>query len=325
MKRVLRPGGKLAVLEFSKPSVFPIKQVFTFYSKYILPLWGKIFSGSQEAYVYLPESVKHFPEGQHFIDILSKCGYQNTSFSRLTFGITQFMKEQNRNMVAKWLMLALLLVIGPLVKGQEINPTYDLHRIHFGFSIIGNYGKLKYNTASDFMDNDTIQTINTNSFPGFGVGGIMNLKVAEYWDFRTMVNIQFVERHLQYNFRGGDIQTAKVNSTYMEIPLQMKYKSKRNHNKRFYWVGGATYRYDFASDIDTERSNTKPIVALYPATFSYDFGAGLDLYYEFFKFSPEIRISNGIGNSMVPDSFIYSSSLSRMSPKLIQFFLHFEG
>ena len=58
---------------------------------------------------------------------------------------------------------------------------------------------------------------------------------------------------------------------------------------------------------------------------SYDFGAGLDLYYEFFKFSPEIRISNGIGNSMVPDSFIYSSSLSRMSPKLIQFFLHFEG
>ena len=235
------------------------------------------------------------------------------------------MKEQNRNMVAKWLMLGLLLVISPLVKGQEINPTYDLHRIHLGFSIIGNYGKLKYNTASDFMDNDTIQTINTNSFPGFGVGGIMNLKVAEYWDFRTMVNIQFVERHLMYNFRGGDIQTAKVNSTYMEIPFQMKYKSKRNHNKRFYWVGGVTYRYDFASDIDTERSNTKPIVALYPATFSYDFGAGLDLYYEFFKFSPEIRISNGLGNSMVPDSFIYSSSLSRMSPKLIQFFLHFEG
>ncbi len=235
------------------------------------------------------------------------------------------MKEQNRNMMTKWLMLGLMLMFGPLVKGQEINPTYDLHRIHFGFSIIGNYGKLKYNTASDFMDNDTIQTINTNSFPGFGVGGIMNLKVAEYWDFRTMVNIQFVERHLMYNFRGGDIQTAKINSTYMEIPFQMKYKSKRSHNKRFYWVGGVTYRYDFASDIDTERSNTKPIVALYPATFSYDFGAGLDLYYEFFKFSPEIRISNGLGNSMVPDSFIYSSSLSRMSPKLIQFFLHFEG
>ncbi len=235
------------------------------------------------------------------------------------------MKAQNKMAVIKSFILGLLITVGSTLHAQEINPTYDLHRVHFGFSIIGNYGKLKYNTASNFLDNDTIQTINTSSFPGFGVGGIMNLKVADYWDFRTMVNIQFVERHLLYNFRGGAVETAKINSTYMEIPFQLKYKSKRNHNKRFYWVGGATYRYDFASDIDTERSNTKPIVALYPATFSYDFGAGLDLYYEFFKFSPEIRISNGLGNSLVPDSFIYSSSLSRMSPKLIQFFLHFEG
>jgi len=235
------------------------------------------------------------------------------------------MKELSKYIASAILLCSMLIASNTTSYAQEINPTYDLHRLHFGFSIIGNYGKLKHATRSDFMTSDTIQTVNTNSFPGFGVGGIMNVKVAEYWDFRTMVNIQFVERHLEYNFRGGEQQVAKINSTYMEIPFLLKYKSKRNHNKRFYWVGGATYRYDFASDIDTERSNTKPIVALYPATFSYDFGAGLDLYYEFFKFSPEIRISNGIGNSLVPDSFIYASSLSRMSPKLVQFFLHFEG
>jgi demethylmenaquinone methyltransferase/2-methoxy-6-polyprenyl-1,4-benzoquinol methylase len=88
MKRILRPGGKLVVLEFSKPSVFPIKQIFNFYSKYILPIWGKLLSGSTEAYVYLPESVKHFPEGEEFTDILQKCGYQNTNITRLTFGIS---------------------------------------------------------------------------------------------------------------------------------------------------------------------------------------------------------------------------------------------
>ena len=235
------------------------------------------------------------------------------------------MKALSKKTFLKTGILGLIMCVANMGKAQEINPTYDLHRLHFGFSIIGNYGKLKYTTAGEFMNNDTIQTIQTNSFPGFGVGGIMNVKVAEYFDFRTMVNIQFVERHLQYNFRGGNVETAKINSTYMEIPLQLKYKSKRNNNKRFYWVGGVTYRYDFASDIETERSNTKPIVALYPATFSYDVGAGLDLYYEFFKFSPEIRISNGLGNSLVPDEFIYASSLSRMSPKLVQFFLHFEG
>jgi Outer membrane protein beta-barrel domain len=229
------------------------------------------------------------------------------------------------NRLSSYLLIIILLLIGPVAKAQEINPLYDIQKVHFGFSIIGNWGKLKYTTSQDFMDVDTIQQINTKSFPGFGVGGIMNVRVADYWDFRTMVNIQFVERHLQYNFKGGEVQTAKINSTYMEIPFLLKYKSKRNKNARLYWVGGATYRFDFASDIDTDRSNTKPIVALNPVTFSYDLGAGLDLYFPYFKFSPEVRISNGIGNSLVKDPFIYASSLSRMSPKLIQFFLHFEG
>ena len=219
----------------------------------------------------------------------------------------------------------MMLMSTSALRAQEINPLYDIQKVHFGFSIIGNYGKLKYTTAPDFLDNDTVQQINTKSFPGFGVGGIMNIRLAKYWDFRTMVNIQFVERHLEYRFKGGDIQLAKINSTYMEIPFLLKYKSKRNKNARLYWVGGATYRYDFASDINTDRSNTKPIVALYPATFSYDIGAGLDLYFPYFKFSPEIRISNGVGNALAKDPFIYASSLSKVSPKLVQFFLHFEG
>lgn len=228
---------------------------------------------------------------------------------------------------SKKILFSLLMITGlfKILPAQEINPLYDIQKVHFGFSIIGNWGKLKYTTAPNFMDFDTIQQINTQSFPGFGVGGIMNVRISDYFDFRTMVNIQFVERHLEYRFKGGDVKVAKMNSTYMEIPLLIKYKSKRNRNTRFYWVGGATYRYDFASDINTDRSNTKPIVALQPATFSYDVGAGFDFYYPYFKFSPEIRISNGIGNSLVKDPYFYASSLSRMSPKLIQFFLHFEG
>lgn len=87
IKRVLRPGGKAVILEFSKPHVFPIKQLFGFYSKYILPLWGKLFSGSEAAYRYLPESVKHFPEGKEMKEILLKCGYKTADFKRLTFGI----------------------------------------------------------------------------------------------------------------------------------------------------------------------------------------------------------------------------------------------
>jgi hypothetical protein len=211
------------------------------------------------------------------------------------------------------------------VQGQQLNPLYDRQPVHFGFSLIGNSPRMKYTMSQDFMDFDTMQSVRTNPFPGFGVGAIANFRLGQYWDLRTMVNVQFVERHLQFDFKGGHQEFAEIRSTYLDIPVLVKYKSKRYKNSRIYLVGGPVFRYDFASDIDTDRSNTKPVVALNPTTFSYDVGFGWDFYYEFFKFSPEIRLSNGLGNHMVEDPFIFAGSITRMSPKLIQFFLHFEG
>lgn len=85
--RVLKPGGKLAVLEFSKPTVFPVKQAYNFYFKTILPLWGRFISGSNNAYTYLPESVQAFPDGPDFIAILNQIGFHYTEQEKLTFGI----------------------------------------------------------------------------------------------------------------------------------------------------------------------------------------------------------------------------------------------
>lgn len=85
--RVLRPGGKLVVLEFSKPRVFPIKQLYAFYSAYILPSIGKLVSRDSSAYTYLPESVQAFPEGKDFLQHLDATGFVNNQQKRLTFGI----------------------------------------------------------------------------------------------------------------------------------------------------------------------------------------------------------------------------------------------
>lgn len=88
MSRVMRPGGKLAILEFSKPKTFPVKQVFAFYFKYILPLLGKMVSKHATAYTYLPDSVMAFPEGRDFCAILEQCGFKNAKATPLTFGIS---------------------------------------------------------------------------------------------------------------------------------------------------------------------------------------------------------------------------------------------
>lgn len=88
MCRVLRPGGKLAILEFSNPQKFPVKQLYKFYFRYILPTLGKLVSKHSRAYTYLPESVMAFPEGKVFCNTLGICGFKEANARPLTFGIT---------------------------------------------------------------------------------------------------------------------------------------------------------------------------------------------------------------------------------------------
>ena len=87
MLRVIRPGGKAIILEFSKPKMFPIKQAFGFYSKYFIPFFGKRISKDEKAYAYLPESVAAFPEGKDFENVLEKLNYKNIKSIPVSGGI----------------------------------------------------------------------------------------------------------------------------------------------------------------------------------------------------------------------------------------------
>lgn len=88
MHRVLKPGGKVVILEFSKPKSFPFKQLYNFYFTYILPGIGRLVSKDQSAYTYLPESVQQFPDGKAFTEILDELGFSQTTCKPLTLGIS---------------------------------------------------------------------------------------------------------------------------------------------------------------------------------------------------------------------------------------------
>ena len=87
MNRVLKPGGSVVVLEFSRPTLFPFKQLYNFYFKNLLPVIGRITSKDPKAYSYLYESVQAFPDGADFIKELENTGYRSATYKPLTLGI----------------------------------------------------------------------------------------------------------------------------------------------------------------------------------------------------------------------------------------------
>lgn len=88
MRRVLRPGGRLVIIELTSPVRFPMKQLFCLYSRVLMPLIGKIISRDAKAYSYLPATMEAFPQGEVMQEILLKAGYTNVQFKRFTFGLS---------------------------------------------------------------------------------------------------------------------------------------------------------------------------------------------------------------------------------------------
>jgi len=84
---VLKPGAIVCILEFSKPKYFPVKQLYSFYSFFILPFLGRLFSKDKSAYRYLPESVEQFPDGEEFLKVLKQSGFTQVREYRQTFGV----------------------------------------------------------------------------------------------------------------------------------------------------------------------------------------------------------------------------------------------
>lgn len=209
-------------------------------------------------------------------------------------------------------------------KAQQNNPLYDLQKVHFGFAFVGNHANYKMNPDRSFWVKNQMLNMKQINYAGFGFGGLMNLRMSDYWDFRTALNLHFTQRDVEFTLEDQSKQQVEMENTYFEVPMLMKLKSVRHRNIRFYVVGGVNYRYDFASDIDTDRSLEKPVVALSPNTFSYDLGLGMDFYFEFFKFSPEIKISSAITSYLEKDQYVYSQSLGSLLPRLIQISFCFE-
>lgn len=228
-------------------------------------------------------------------------------------------------------LCSMLLLCGQTaVYGQRIKvrnlEKYDKQRLHFGFLLGFNTTDFRVTRADDFYRSDSVLTLEADGKAGFNLGIIVNLGLTNNLDLRFVPDLAFSQRDLIYKMTTkigpSDIVLKKVESTFLEFPLELKFKSNRVNNYRFYVTGGFKYMIDLVSQAKVE--NQEELVKLEKNDFGYIIGVGMDLYLPLFKFAPEIKMFQGIPNVLATDPSVYTTSISALKSRIFTFSLTFE-
>lgn len=210
---------------------------------------------------------------------------------------------------------------GQIKRTQTNLPNYDDRKLHYGFTLGINTTRYKLLHSERFVREDTAISALAPRSTGFSLGFILNYKIADYFTVRLLPTVSFYERRVNYILKGGTGASQVTESTFVEFPLMGQYRSERRGNLRMYMTAGLKAGIE-AGAKKKEKKETDLRVNNYD--LSFDYGFGLDIFYPFFKFSPEIRFSHGLLNLLNDDPNVYSQSLNRISTHTVSLFLHFE-
>ncbi|MBS1765271.1 MAG: PorT family protein [Bacteroidetes bacterium] len=206
-------------------------------------------------------------------------------------------------------------------------PKYDRQRFHFGFILGINKTDFVIDRISGLSLIDSLHTIESKGMSGFNLQIVTNMRLGEYFDLRFLPGLAFASRNLIYTFERGrpldNVVTKKVESTFVEFPVDLKFKSARLNNFRAYVLGGVKYSIDMVSQAKV-KSKDKEFVKLQRYDYGYEIGVGCDFYLPMFKFSPEIKMYHGVRNLLVKDNLVYSQSLDGLFTKMFTLSFTFE-
>lgn len=231
----------------------------------------------------------------------------------------------------KLFFLFTLLVTPVLVFGQKNKvpnlPKYDKQKIHFGFLLGVNITDFAIKRKGDFNLSDSLYVVESAKQSGFNLGIVSNLRMGNNFDLRFLPQLSFAQRNLIYSIYVNGVKykdvTKKVESTFLEFPLELKFKSNRINNYRIYVLGGGKFGIDMVSQAKVKNKD-KEYVKLRRNDYGYTIGVGLDAYMELFKFSIELKMYNGLSNLLVPDPSVYSRTLAKLNSKIFLISLTFE-
>lgn len=227
-------------------------------------------------------------------------------------------------------LLVSLAFCAPAFSQENSASGIDEMKFNFGFLIGYNSNTTRIVKTTDYRDNDSLylQSITPGANSGFQFGPIVNLKVTNNIDLRFTPNLCFADRSITYNYSNPALnKTKQIESTYVDLPLDIKLKSVRHRNVRFYLIGGIRPGIDVISQKkfdDTDFDEVDKRVKLDRLNLAWEAGFGFDLYYLYFKMSPEIKISRGIVNVLKKENNRFSRPLDGLFAEVFQVNFCFE-
>lgn len=203
---------------------------------------------------------------------------------------------------------------------------HDSKPYYFGLSFSVNQARYRIRYSDAFANTDTFMSIQPKWGTGFNLGIMGNLRLGKFVDLRMIPSISFAEKRLEYNEPNSPsaITQKSIESIYLHLPLQLKFKSDRLHNFRFYGLTGVKFDYDMAANANSRKKDE--FLKFKPIDFGYELGFGLEFYYPNFIFSPEIKLSEGMVNQIFIDrSLPLTNAIDQIRTRSIVFTIHLEG
>lgn len=196
---------------------------------------------------------------------------------------------------------------------------------YFGMTLGLNNSGYRINQSEFFINNDSINISESSSGGGFVLAGIINLKIGDYFDFRALPGFSFSNRSFEFTYQEeSDLRKRSVESVFFEMPFMIRFKSAPYKDKRAFMVAGMKYSYDVQSNSSTRDAST--LIKISPHDFQLEVGLGMQFFYPYFIFSPEIKYSRGVGNILIFDDLLTESKvLENVVSQVITISFHFEG
>lgn len=229
-------------------------------------------------------------------------------------------------------MSVIFLLNNFILSGQKQKPKneswYDEKPLHFGFSLGFNSMDFDITPSQQNFRIDSLYPEVSILNPGINIQIVTDLRPADRLDIRFLPGVSFGQRVIRFYKNEVLVNDQqKLESSFLEFPLLLKYKGVRLNNVRPYIIGGLNYRYDLAGK--KEFDDAKPVyIRIKRPDLYYELGAGLDFYLTYFKLSIELKMSNGFGNVLVreaaPGHPEYYNAIEKIKSQIWVLAFHFE-